>query len=156
MNRWNAPNQFAVLYTCCSERVARAIVRDLYLTGSIEIDDLQPDYRPQLVEIGWGGVVVDMASTPGIVECGFPLSYPDQIGHRHTQPFAEAWHDWGAEGILCRSASIWRIAHEGWIGDHENWSELAIFVENAGRQPAVSRRRDDDGWLVAGDADGLL
>jgi RES domain len=147
-SRWNPANSFPVLYTSCSENVARAIVRDLYDLGAIEIDDLQPSLRPQLTEIGWGGTVVDMASVEGIMECGFPLAYPDRIGHELTQPFAPAWHELGAEGIVCRSASVWRMDHVGWNGPHEAWSELAIFIENARRVPRLLRRREDLDWLV--------
>jgi hypothetical protein len=89
-----------------------------------------------------------MASPEGLLECGFPLFYPDTVGHAQTQPFAAAWHLLGAEAVLCRSASVWRLEHRGWMGPHEEWSELAIFVDNVKVAPTLGRRWDRSDWLT--------
>ncbi len=139
-----------MLYTACSLAVARCIVTDVFALGAVGVEDLQPEYFPVLAEVNWAGEVVDLASPAGLVEAGFPLDYPHRMEHAHTQPFAAAWHTLGAEGVLCRSASVFRIDHRGWVGPHENWAELAIFVENAGQTPKLLRVRPHDEWLTAG------
>lgn len=146
-HRWNSAGSHAVLYTSSSIAVARAIVVDIFKIAALELEDLAPGVRPVLIELEWSGEPVDMASVEGLVECGFTHSYPDQIEHRHTQPFGMAWFALGAEGVLCRSASMFRIGHRGWIGAHEGWSELAIFVDNVSIQPVAINRREDFGWL---------
>ena len=148
-NRWNSRGGHRVLYTACSLAVARCIVADVFALGAFGVEDLQPEYFPVLAEVNWAGEAVDLASPTGLVEAGFPLDYPDRIEHHHTQPFAAAWFTLGAEGVLCRSASVFRINHRGWVGPHENWAELAIFVENAKETPVLVRVRPDDEWLNA-------
>jgi RES domain-containing protein len=39
-NRWNTPD-FPALYSSCSERVARAVARDVFRLAAIELADLQ-------------------------------------------------------------------------------------------------------------------
>lgn len=146
-NRWNPPDAFEVLYTCCSEDVARAIALDTFQYAGIVIGDLQPEVRPQLAEIGWDGEVVDMASPDGVQAAGFPLTYPTGIDHRQTQPCAVRWHAARHEGVVCRSASAERLGRSSWEGSHWTWSELAIFVETAQRAPRLLRRRGDLMWL---------
>lgn len=146
-HRWNAPGSHAVLYTSCSITVARAIVLDIFKIVALDLEDLAPGVRPVLLEIAWSGEPVDMASVAGLVECGFRHTYPEHMEHRHTQPFGRAWFALGAEGVLCRSASMFRIGHQGWMGNHEDWSELAIFVDNAKVQPVILNRREDVDWL---------
>jgi RES domain-containing protein len=146
-NRWNPPDAFEVLYACCSEDVARAIALDTFRYAGIVIDDLQPEVRPQLAEIGWGGEVVDMASPEGVQAAGFPPTYPTGADHRRTQPCAVRWHAAGHEGVVCRSASMGRLGRSSWEGSHQAWSELAVFVEAAQRAPRLLRRRGDLTWL---------
>jgi hypothetical protein len=137
-----------VLYTCCSETVARAVVRHVFNITSVELDELQPDVRPTLAELDWSGEVVDMASVAGLVECGFRISYPEGYTHAHTQPFATGWHVLGAEGVLCRSDAVFRTNHRGWVGEHEEWSELAIFIWNATVAPRLLTSRPDFDWQL--------
>lgn len=146
-NRWNPPDRFAALYTACSEDVARAVTLDTFRFAGVQLDDLQPSARPQLTEIGWGGRVVDVASAEGVEAAGFPLTYPHGVGYSETQPRAVGWHIAGSEGIVCRSASLGRLGRSSWEGPHERWGELAVFVENARRKPALLRRRSDLAWL---------
>lgn len=134
------------MYTSCSERVARAIANDLLQLAAVNLDDLNPEIRPVLVEIEWHGEVVDMCSVSGIVECGFGIDYPAKYEHRDTQPFGLAWHTLGADGIQSRSASLFRTDHKGWMGDHREWGEVAIFVRNAARPPTVKSVRSDFAW----------
>ncbi len=145
-NRWNTP-EFPALYCCCSDRVARAVTRDILRIAGVEVDDLQPAYRPRLVEIGWQGEVVDIASAEGISAAGFPAAYPEGTTKVETRRRASAWHDEGNEGVLCRSASLWRLGFADWTGSHPRWAELAIFVENCRRQPEKTGQRDDLAWL---------
>ena len=149
-NRWNPPDAYAALYTCCSEGVARGVTLDLYRLAGIVLDDLQPVARPQLVEIGWDGEVVDVASAEGVAEAGFPPTYPVGVDPSDTQPVAAAWHAVGYQGVVCRSASLARLGVGAWNGPHQRWGELAIFVERARRRPELLRRRDDLDWLRAG------
>ena len=74
-NRWNTPD-FPALYCGCSERVSRAVARDIFRLAGIGFEDLQDAMLPQLVEIAWAGEVVDVASPEGVAAAGFPLDYP--------------------------------------------------------------------------------
>ena len=145
-NRWNTPD-FPALYCCCSESVARAIVRDIFRVTGADLSDLQDAARPQLVEIHWTGDPVDMITARGLVAAGFSEDYPTGSDHSQTREVARRWHYGGAAGILCRSASLARLGFRNWIGDHPPWSELAIYAENAPVRPSVQKRRDDLDWL---------
>jgi hypothetical protein len=96
--RWNAPGTFPVLYSCCSESVARAITFDLYRTASIDLDDLTQAMRPELVEIQWAGDVVDMFSPAGITAAGFDGDYPVRATRAQTQTAGAGWHAEGQGG----------------------------------------------------------
>jgi len=146
-NRWNGP-AYPVLYCCCSVRVARAIVRDLFALAGVELAELQPAYRPALVEIGWRGEVIDVASPQGVEAAGLPESYPEGVSRVQTRKAAALWHGQGAEGILCRSASLWRRGFSEWRGPHPPWAELALFVENCHRWPRLRSRRQATEWSV--------
>ena len=145
-NRWNTP-QFPALYCCCSDQVARAVTRAVLKIAGVELDELQPAYRPRLIEIGWEGEVVDVASAEGISSTGFSAAYPEGVGKDETRRRASEWHDEGAEGVLCRSASLWRLGFADWTGPHPRWGELAIYVENCRQRPEKTGERDDLAWL---------
>lgn len=147
-NRWNTP-EFPALYACCSETVARAVTLDVFRVYALVLDDLPASIRPQLVELGWQGEAVDVASAEGVAQAGFPPTYPEGAPREATQRAAGTWHQEGREGVVCRSASLARRGFSGWQGSHEAWGELAIFVRNARHQPRLLRRRPDDGWLRA-------
>ncbi len=144
--RWNTA-EFPALYCCCSLPVARAVARDLFRFAGIELEDLQPEYRPCLIEVDWTGEVVDMASGEGIETAGFPSSYPSGVSKRLTREAAVVWHGDGREGVVCRSASLWRLGLRAWKPPHLRWSELAIFVDVARQRPRQTGRRDDLAWL---------
>lgn len=147
-NRWNSP-AFPALYCCCSERVARGVTLDLFRVAGVELTDLRPEVRPQLVEIEWSGRVVDMCTPEGVAAAGFTSDYPNGTAIGNTQRAATAWHEAGWEGVVCRSASLARLGFTDWSGAHERWGEIAIFVENAAVRPRLAARRDDLDWLVS-------
>jgi hypothetical protein len=146
-NRWNNPD-FPCLYCCCSERVARAVVLDVFRLYGLDPKDLQPDIRPQLAELSWSGTVVDMASREGIYRAGFPADYPSGVTKQQTRQAAQAWHSRGEEGTVYRSASLVRLGFGEWEGEHQGWCELAIFPQNSLHHPGLIQRRDDLGWLL--------
>lgn len=152
-NRWNTPD-FPALYSSCSERVARAVARDVFRSAAIELADLQGAMLPQLVEIAWAGEVVDVASSEGVAAAGFPQDYPVGIPKTQTRALAEIWHRGGAAGVVARSASLMRLGLRSWDGDHEAWSETTVFVNNSPLRPTVQRRRTDLDWLVPSGAAG--
>jgi hypothetical protein len=146
-NRWNTP-RFPALYCCCSETVARAIVRDIFRFAGVDLADLQETAQPQLVEIHWSGEPIDMVSEAAIAAAGFSRDYPMGSRHSETQRIATKWHEDGAAGVLCRSASLARVGYNDWTGDHALWSELAIYTDNSTIGPSVLKRRDDLSWLI--------
>jgi len=152
-NRWNTPD-FPALYSSCSESVARAVTRDVFRLAGIELADLQDVMLPQLVEIAWAGEVVDVASSEGVAAAGFPLDYPIGIDKTQTRAVAKTWHGVGAAGVVGRSASLMRLGFRSWDGDHEAWSETAVFVNNSSLRPTVQRRRTDLDWLAPPDRVG--
>jgi hypothetical protein len=145
-NRWNTP-EFPALYCCCALAVARAVTRDILRYAGVEIEDLQPGFRPRLVEVEWSGEVVDVVSPEGIEAAGFPDSYPEGVSKRRTREAAAAWHGQAAEGVVCRSASLHRLGASDWSGGCSRIGELAVFVDNCRTPPREIRRRDDAGWL---------
>lgn len=147
--RWNPKNTFGVLYTACGERVARAVAHDVFRLAAVELDDLMPEARPALAEIAWQGLAIDVATSEGVAAAGFGPSYPVGAGRDLTQPTGVRWHDAGLEAIACRSASLSRLGFARWEGDHDAWSELAIFVDNARSQPRFLQLRPNLDWLTA-------
>jgi RES domain-containing protein len=146
-NRWNT-SEFPALYCCCSEWVARAVALDVFRLAGIVLEDLQPAYRPQLVEVSWTGRVADVASAGGVAAAGLPPDYPADVNKEHTRGFAVTCHQAGAEGIMCRSASLAKMGFSAWEGPHERWGELAIFTRNCKRPPRLARRREDLEWFL--------
>jgi hypothetical protein len=108
----------------------------------VDRSDLQPEYRPQLVQIGWSGNVVDVVTADGVNTAGFPPNYPAGVSKSQTRKLAEEWFAARADGVVCRSASMQRKGFLNWIGIHENWSEVAIFVDNVATKPAQISRTD--------------
>lgn len=147
--RWNPAGAFAVLYAACSERVARAVVIDVFRLAAVELDDLMPEAQPALVEIDWRGQVVDVASPEGVAAAGFAPDYPAGAGRDATQLTGVRWHDGRHECVAARSASLGRLGFARWEGEHAAWGELAVFVANARTQPRLLRLRRDLAWLTA-------
>jgi hypothetical protein len=148
-NRWNT-REFPALYCCCGLEVARAVTRDILRFAGVEVEDLQPGFRPRLVEIEWAGQVVDVVSPEGVAAAGFPDSYPEGVSKRHTRELAAEWHRQAAEGVVCRSASLHRLGVSGWSGGCARCGELALYVESCATPPRKLRHRDDVGWLSSG------
>lgn len=149
-NRWNTAD-FPALYCCCSEPVARAVTLDIFRFAGIELTDLHPQARPQLAEIRWQGRVANMASPEGIQAAGFPANYPAEVSKRQTREYAAAWYQAEMEGVVCRSASLFRQGLRHWVEPHQRWSELAIFPQPSATLPSLIRRRDDLDWLIRSD-----
>jgi len=146
-NRWNTLD-FPALYCCCALEVARAVTRDILGFAGTEIEDLQPAYRPRLVEVEWSGEVVDLVSAEGVAAAGLPDSYPEGVSKRRTRELAEEWHERAAEGVVCRSASLHRLGVSDWSGGCRRVGELALFVDNCRVQPRRLRHQDGSGWLT--------
>ncbi len=146
-NRWNTSG-FAALYCCGSLLVARAVARDVLRLAGVEIEDLLPDWRPRLVEVGWRGNLVDVATPDGIAAAGYPPSYPANLSKQFTRGDAERWHHDGEEGVACRSASLWRMGFSDWTGAWPQWSEIVVFVESCRTRPSLLGIRDDLAWLA--------
>ncbi len=139
---------FAALYVCCSEIVARAIALEKLSRAALLLEDLQPEARPQLVEIEWTGRVIDVASSEGVEAAGLGADYPSgHEGHGLTQEKAHQWYEEGREGVVCRSATLYRLGKKDWRPPHQAWGELAIFVTLATVPPELKRRRPDSDWL---------
>jgi RES domain-containing protein len=144
--RWNPKGTFPVLYTACSVRVARAIVRDLFAAGLVDPEDLMPGEQPELAHVAWSGQVVDVAAAAGVAAAGFVADYPRGVGHAVTQPKGVAWHAGKREGVVCRSASEERLGRTDWSGDCSLWGETAIFIDKAATQPRQLRRQGFAEW----------
>ncbi len=146
-NRWNTDG-FPALYCCCSVQVARAVTLDVFRYAGVDLSDLLPSMQPQLCEISWSGLVVDVASSEGVKAAGFPDTYPAGISKQETRQVATEWHNKGLLGVVCRSASLSKRGVSRWSGRHEPWGELAIFVENCPHPPSLVGFRDDLDWLL--------
>lgn len=144
--RWNTEG-FPALYCCCSVAVARAVAQDVFRTAGVDLEDLQPDVRPEIAEIGWRGQVVDMVTEDGIKAAGFAPDYPSGSERTATRSSVEQWHTAGAEGVCGRSASLARRGFSSWHGDHRRFGELAIFVQNSATEPVLHNRQRDQEWL---------
>jgi len=144
--RWNTVD-FPALYCCLSLDVARAVTRDLLGFSGLELLDLQPAYRPRLVEVGWSGEVVDVATPRGVAAAGFPESYPEGVARSTTRRAAVRWERQGREGVACRSASLHRLGLAEWSGPPERFGEAALFVETCRNPPVLLGHRDDTEWL---------
>jgi RES domain-containing protein len=147
--RWNTVD-FPALYCCRSLEVARAVTRDLLVWTGVELADLQPAYRPRLVEIGWSGEVVDVATASGVAAAGFAESYPEGVTRSATRQAAIRWQRQGREGVACRSASLHRLGFAEWSGPPERFCEAALFVETCRTPPVLLGHRDDAEWLRPG------
>ncbi len=145
-HRWNTED-YPALYCCATAAVARAVTMDIFRYAGIVADDLRPELHPQLVEITWQGTLVDVATAKGVRAAGLPSTYPEGVSREDTQAAAARWHEDGAEGVACRSASLHRLRFSRWTGDYTYWSELAIFTDNAKRPPKLLRRVTGLKWL---------
>ena len=144
--RWNSAD-FPALYCCCSEWVARGVALDRLRLAGVDVSDLQPEARPQLVEIAWSGPVIDLTSAGGLAAAGFPPGYPEGVSKQQTRRAASEWHATGACGVVYRSAAMQRRGHAHWAGPHQHWSEVAIFPDNSPEAPVLLARRQDLDWL---------
>ncbi len=144
--RWNTAD-FPALYCCSSSKVARAVTIDLFRFAGLQMEDLKPEVRPQLVELAWTGRLVDMATEKGVDAAGFPATYPSGVCRQKTRSAAVRWHTNRWEGVLGRSASLHRLRFSNWSGTPEIWSEIAIFSQRTKTQPRLIRRVSGTGWM---------
>jgi hypothetical protein len=135
-NRWNDAT-FPALYCCCGEDVSRAVARDVFRLAGVELADLQPSFRPRLVEVRWKGTVVDAVSPEGLRAADLPENYPAAIEKSDTRLRAGRWHAARLEGVVCRSSSLYRLGLRVWTGAHERWSEIAVFTHNVVEPPVI-------------------
>jgi hypothetical protein len=91
---------------------------------------------------------VDLVTPQGIVANSFPDTYPADLDIHFCQRVASLWHAKGLDGLVCRSASLWRLGMRKWQGDHRAWGEIVIFVKNSRRKPKRKGWRKDQGWLI--------
>lgn len=145
--RWNSEG-FEALYCCGSEPVARAVTLDVFRMAGVVLADLRTEARPQLVEIGWSGPVVDVSTGPGVLSAGFLSGYPASVPKNRTRAAAKRWHSRRAEGVCCRSASLGRMGKTSWKGDHRAWCELALWPGNWVHAAQLLRRPSSDRWLT--------
>ncbi len=138
-NRWNTKT-FSALYCCCSEPVMIAVAEDILGYAGVDLSDLQPDYLPHKVEISWSGNVVDVITEEGITAIGFPSQYPANVDKSQTRILSEEWFATDKEGVVGRSASLMRKGFTKWAGQHEQWSEVAIFTSNTAIPPTMISR----------------
>jgi hypothetical protein len=104
--------------------------------------DLNPEYRPALLEFSLGRApghrFVDAVSNAGLSALGLPASYPlnasgGKISHARCRAIGFAAYESDEAGIACRSAAESRVA--SWVGE-----ELALFDRAAGLAAAGKRR----------------
>ncbi|MGH2358923.1 MAG: RES family NAD+ phosphorylase [bacterium] len=144
--RWNTV-AFPALYACCSESAARAVTQDRLNVAAVNLEELQPEARPQLFELDWSGEVVDVVSAEGVQAVGLSAAYPADTDRSQTQSLAAQWHDARREGVLCRSASLWRLGFMDWSGDHARWGEVTVFVGIASSPVSLRGQRHDLDWF---------
>jgi len=135
------------LYCCCSEWVARAVTLERFRVAGLDVSDLQPGARPQLVELSWSGQVVDLASEDGVAAAGFPPDFPEGVRPEQTRRAAGEWRSAGAAGVVYRSGALRKRGFKSWEGSHKRWSELAVFLDRCGEPPKLLRLREDQDWL---------
>lgn len=143
--RWNPAGSFEALYTFGSPRGARAYAWEKLHRIGVVPEDLVPDSQPQLVEVGWKGRVVDVATDAGVGAAGFAHDFPAGVGWARTQPPAQVWHDAQHEGVQYRSATLHRATlHRGgesaWAGNPLDWSEVVVFPATTKSPPRLVRR----------------
>lgn len=147
--RWSPRHEYPVLYTSADEFVSRAFVVELLRRSNLVIEDLADDVRPVIAKIAWSGEGVDVATSAGVAAAGLPATYPDGVDHSRTQPLAREWRQAGEQSVVCRSASLRRLGFSAWGGDHERWSEVAIFTDRAIVVPRlVALAPVPDDWLT--------
>jgi len=146
-NRWNT-REFPVLYCCCGIRVARAIVRDLFRFAGVESSELRAGWRPKLVAIEWSGEVVDASSSKGLAAARLAPDYPLGADRARTRALAVRWREAGCEGVVARSASLFKLGVRRFEGDHAEWSELAIFIDVAKTAPVPADVQPKGKWLL--------
>lgn len=145
-NRWNTAD-FPALYCCCSKQSARAVALEKLSSVGLLLEDVQPPDSPMLVEVEWVGQVVDVASADGVLAAGFTADYPDGTTRDRARLLAAQWFENGHEGIVCRSASLFRLGNRNWHPPHQPWGEAVVYKQNATQQPKSLRKHDDSAWL---------
>lgn len=123
--RWNPSGEFGALHLNANTRVAAANARARHSGRAIDLFDLLPQARPDLVELEIPTLdVVDACSTRGITALGFDERFPHGVACPACQAIARAAHSTGLPGVAARSnAEASSTAFPG--------EELALFEEVA-------------------------
>jgi hypothetical protein len=145
--RWNAPGEFGVLYLNATVDVARLQAAHKLAGHPYEIEDLEPVFQHDLVEVHVADTeALDLVSDAGLTAAGLPPSYPldgnrRRIGHDRCRPVARAAYEKERlPAIACRSAAA---------GASRTDEELAIFDRYVTALAAQMRRRPFASWFFA-------
>jgi RES domain-containing protein len=144
--RWNAPGEFGVLYLNASVELARLQVEHKLAGHPYEIEDLEPVFQHDLVEVDVAEAeALDLVSEAGLTAAGLPPTYPldangRRIGHDRCQPVGRAaYADARVAAIACRSAAP---------GTAPSDEELALFDRHVAALATQTRRRPFASWYL--------
>ena len=142
--RWNAPGAFGALYLNATVAVARLQAEHKLAGHPYEIEDLDPAFQHDLVEVDVTEAdALDIVSDAGVRAAGLPHTYPTgddgrRIGHDRCQPIGSAAYAAGAvAGIACRSAATGAAVTD---------EELALFDRAVPALARQARRRPFASW----------
>lgn len=136
--RWNPPGTFGALYLNATESVAAANARARHAKRAIQLFDLLPECRPQLVTFTVAKIAVcDAMTSPGIADVGFAESFPFGVSWDACQSVAVGARDAGLRGVAARSAA--ECTATFFHGE-----ELVIFDDDV--LPIPSTRRAFTDW----------
>jgi len=131
--RWNPPVAFGALYLNANESVAAANARARHEKRAIQLFDLLPESRPQLVTFTISEIdVLDALTSLGIADIGFAESFPFGVAWIACQSVALQAHDAGLRGVAARSAA--ECTATFFHGE-----ELALFDDFALPLPTIRR-----------------
>jgi RES domain len=142
--RWNAPGEFGALYLNATVDVARRQAEHKLAGHPYEIEDLEPVFQHDLVEVSVESTdALDLVSAAGLSAVGLPPSYPadehgNRVGHERCQPVGRAAYDEPLPALACRSAAG---------GATTTDEELAIFDRDVTALAAAVRRRPFASWF---------
>ena len=135
-SRWNT-GAFPALYCCLAKNVATSVRLDLYDVDVDEARNIDPLNMPVLIEFRWSGSLFDLTTETGLQSVDLLADYPeghsDRGGSDTTRTIATDLYDNGNHGLVCRSASCFRLGnHNNWDGSSHDWSEVAIWPRQSG------------------------
>ena len=131
--RWNPPATFGALYLNSNESVAAANARARHAKRAIQLFDLLPEFRPQLVTFTISDIdVLDALTSLGIADIGFAESFPFGVSWDACQSVALQAHEAGLRGVAARSAA--ECTATFFHGE-----ELALFDDSTLPLPTIRR-----------------